>query len=809
MAYFEKYLHYRPTFRFHSAIVISLGMQRLIATIILGLSAVFSQAADPIFIEAESFSKHGGWSLDTQFVIGMGSSYLLAHGVGKPVEDATTECAIPAAGKYHVWVRTKDWVAPWKATGKPGRFQLLVNGKPLPTEFGTEGAEWHWQDGGTLELSAGTTKLALHDLTGFDGRCDAILLSSDPEFHPPQGAELSEARKKWLNLPAEPEDAGEFDLVVVGGGYSGMGAAISAARQSLKVAFIQDRFVLGGNGSSEIRVWANGGTMRGKYPHLGEIIEEFADHAPDCPADPAYFGADVKEQVCRREKNLSLFLGHFVNDADVDNATHQIRSVTALDVRTGHLRRFRGKFFVDCTGHGELGAQAGAKYEMEPKGRMGMSNLWYWQDEETPQSWTATPWALPLEIGDFPAPRKSKSTIEGKPFLKGEWFWESGFDKNPIEGAELIRDWNLRAAYGAFNAMKTGPEKAKHTNTALKWVAYVGGPRESRLLRGDVILSREDIVSGREFPDGTVPTTWDIDLHYPKEQYAKKFPDNPFISRAEFGAGVDKKEGYPVPYRCFYSTNIPNLFMAGRCISVTHQALGTIRVMRTCGMMGEVVGKAAYICVAKNVDPRGVYEKHLPLLLELVSQPGAMRRDSLDGKLYRDTTIKEVSPFFRKEADPQSLAARTPTAPAKPQASTITGLTGIIIDDNAAVFSGKWGEGADLVPHIGEGYHYSKTTDAEVRFPFIVEKPGRYELRLAWAGHKNRATKVPCRIERGTEQLLKLKLNQQENSGDDKGFHSLGVFDFQPGKTNAVILSAAGANGYVHADCLQVVESKP
>src|SRR5207249_1227885 len=155
---------------------------------------------------------------------------------------------------------------------------------------------------------------------------------------------------------------------------------------------------------------------------------------------------------------------------------------------------------------------------------------------------------------------------------------------------------------------------AKHVNSALKWVAYVGGPRESRLLEGDVVLSREDIVSGREFRDGCVPTTWDIDLHYPKELYAKKFADNPFISRAEFGAGVDKRSGYPVPYRCFYSTNVPNLFMAGRCISVTHEALGTIRVMRTCGMMGEVVGKAAYICVNNKVDPRGVYQNYLPLL---------------------------------------------------------------------------------------------------------------------------------------------------------------------------------------------------
>ena len=110
---------------------------------------------------------------------------------------------------------------------------------------------------------------------------------------------------------------------------------------------------------------------------------------------------------------------------------------------------------------------------------------------------------------------------------------------------------------------------------------------------GDVVLTQEDIVNKREFPDGCVPSTWSIDLHYPKKQYAAKFPENPFISIAVHDRRIDRSYGYPIPYRCFYSRNIENLFMAGRCISVTHEALGTTRVMKTCGMMGEVVGRAA------------------------------------------------------------------------------------------------------------------------------------------------------------------------------------------------------------------------
>ena len=114
----------------------------------------------------------------------MGSPYLLAHGLGDPVADAVTTATFPKAGKYRVWVRTRDWVAPWKAPGAPGKFQVLVNGRALKTTFGTEGAAWHWQDGGTVKVGK-SVKVALHDLTGFEGRCDAILFCSDLNFQPP------------------------------------------------------------------------------------------------------------------------------------------------------------------------------------------------------------------------------------------------------------------------------------------------------------------------------------------------------------------------------------------------------------------------------------------------------------------------------------------------------------------------------------------------------------------------------------------------------------------------------------------------
>ncbi len=579
------------------------------------LAVVLEGHAATVLVEAESFTDHGGWSLDTQFIREVGSPYLIAHGLGAPVADATTTVTIPDAGTYRVFVRTKDWVARWKAPGSPGRFEVVVNGTPLAEAFGARGDAWSWHDGGTIELPAGEARLAMHDLTGFDGRCDCILLTTDIAPPPDDATVLAPWRRRALGLPAEPETKGPYDLVVIGGGYAGMGASISAARMGLKVALIQDRGVLGGNGSSEIRVWAQGLIRRGTYPRIGEIVEEFADHAKKSPGTYEEFEDAKKEAIVRAEPTIDLFL--HTHAFDVTREGNRITAVTCLDTKTSRERRFIGRFFCDATGHATVGHLAGAETAMEPKGRMGMSNMWAWAETDAPQSFPETPWALPLTMDDFPYPRDHH----------GQWFWESGFDKDPLGDAESIRDWNLRAVFGAWNAMKNGDGKAEHANAVLTWVACIGGPRESRRILGDIVLTQDDIVTKKEFPDGCVPSTWSIDLHYPKEEYAKKFPDNPFISIAVHDRRVDRTHGYPIPYRCFYSKDIDNLFMAGRCVSVTHEALGTVRVMKTCGMMGEVVGKAASVAVKRDTTPRGVYETYWADMDELLKLPGAARRE--------------------------------------------------------------------------------------------------------------------------------------------------------------------------------------
>ena len=200
-----------------------------------------------LLIEAEHFDDQGGWLLDSQFIEEMGSPYLLAHGLGQPVANARTTVHIPQSGEYKIWVRAKDWVP----SHHPGRFQVKINGRMLDTEFGSNGRDWSWEKGGVLELAEGDISIELCDLTGFDGRCDAIFLTMGNKVPPEHGDEGSRAwRRRLLGLPDQPSDLGNFDFVVVGGGVGGCAAALSAARLDCRVALIHNRPGLGGNASA-------------------------------------------------------------------------------------------------------------------------------------------------------------------------------------------------------------------------------------------------------------------------------------------------------------------------------------------------------------------------------------------------------------------------------------------------------------------------------------------------------------------------------------------------------------------------------
>ena len=400
---------------------------------------------------------------------------------------------------------------------------------------------------------------------------------------------------------------------------------------------------------------------------------------------------------------------------------------------------------------------------------------------------------------DFPYPNRGAA----------EWFWEGGFFRDPINDLEYIRDWNLRAAYGAFNAMKNGDGKDKHANAKLEWLAYVGGNRESRRLIGDVVLTRDDILANKDFPDGCVPSTWDIDLHEPKAQYAQKFPQDPFISKAVFDSRVDKKQGYPIPYRCFYSRNIANLFMAGRDISVDHGALGTVRVMRTCGMEGEVVGKAASICVRDNCLPRDVWQSHFDDLRDLMKLPGRARRETVSDAPKADAPLPYDVNVVGKPAPPKHAAGAA--AVGEPGIDPRT-LPGIVIDDAQAKTTGHWTAGTGVKGYVGTAYRYAGGGDegkgeSTARFEFTVPAAGPYEVRFGYSAHENRAANVAVTVH-SAEGEKTVTVDEQKPGPLPLGFVSLGTFKFDPGAPGAVVVSNKGAKGNVAIDAVQVVPGK-
>jgi len=432
----------------------------LFVAVVLTVAATIARS-ETVLVEAEQFDDLGGWVNDCQFMDQMGSPFLLAHGLGMPVKDATTAVHIATAGEYHIWVRTRDWAATWNAPGAPGKFQLVVDGKPLEATFGTEGAEWHWQKGGAITVGEDDAELtlALKDLTGFEGRCDAILLSSEAGFNPPNDrGQLATLRRELQGLSEQPIDGGEFDVVVTGGGIAGTCAALSAARLGLSVALVQDRPVLAGNNSSEVRVWLQGARNKEPYPRVGDIVRELeqprrAHYGPQNTAD--LYEDEKKTGLVEAEENITLLLNHRTNQVAMKDG--RIAAVIAQNTTSGQRLRLAGRWFVDSTGDGCVGYLAGADYDITLEGHMGRCNLWNVIETDQPQAFPRCPWAL--DLTDKPFPGRNRK-FEGQNIDRrgaealGGWYWESGFFHDPFEKSEYIRDWNFRAMYGAWDALK-------------------------------------------------------------------------------------------------------------------------------------------------------------------------------------------------------------------------------------------------------------------------------------------------------------------------------------------------------------------
>ncbi|MDD4515025.1 FAD-dependent oxidoreductase [Massilibacteroides sp.] len=617
----------------------------LVAVLALLLSFNVANAAR-LLVEAESFTEKGGWVVDQQFMDLMGSPYLMAHGLGEPVDDAGTKVSFPETGTYYVYVRTFNWTSPWKKGEGPGKFKLSVNGKKLSPVLGTEGEAWIWQSAGKVSIKKTEATVGLHDLTGFNGRCDAIYFTTEEGDVPPSDlAALGTFRKKELSLPDTPPTAGTYDLVVVGGGVAGISAAVSAARLGCKVALINDRPVLGGNNSSEIRVHLGGRIESGSYKELGNLQKEFGPTRGGNAQPADYYEDDKKDQIVANEKNITLFSNFRAIAVNMNGS--KIASIIAKHIESGEEKTFVAPVFSDCTGDGTIGYLAGADFTMgreskeefgeetapdeSDKMTMGASVQWYSVDEKKPTGFPLFNYGV-----KFTDASCEKVTM-------GEWTWETGMNYDQIKDFERIRDYGLLVVYSNWSYLKNElRENDLYKNRKLGWVAYIAGKRESRRLLGDYILKEADLTKYVVHEDGTAATTWTIDLHYPDPKNTANFPGAEFKSIAKH----TPIHPYPIPYRCFYSRNIDNLFMAGRNISVTHVALGTVRVMRTTGMMGEVVGMAASLCKKYNTNPRGIYRYHLndlkELLKEGVGQKGLPNNQKYNegGTLKNPPTIK-------------------------------------------------------------------------------------------------------------------------------------------------------------------------
>ena len=336
-------------------------MKKIWLSLWIVLACISGVNAADLWVEAESFAHKGGWKVDQQFMDLMGSPYLIAHGMGVPVEDAWTEVTFPKKGEYYVYVRTYNWTSPWKEGEGPGKFTLSVGGKKLVSPLGCEGSAWMWQVAGKLSVKNVNTVIKLHDLTGFDGRCDAIYFTTEQGAVPPTEVKALEAfRRKALDLPDVAPDAGDFDLVVVGAGIAGMSAAVSAARLGCKVALVNDRPIVGGNNSSDIRVHLGGRIEQEPYKELGGLQKEFGPEKGG-NAQPANVYEDQKKMDwLKAEKNVTLFLNYHA--FAVQKEDDKIVSVTAKHTETGKELNFKAPVFADCTGDGTIGYLAGADY---------------------------------------------------------------------------------------------------------------------------------------------------------------------------------------------------------------------------------------------------------------------------------------------------------------------------------------------------------------------------------------------------------------------------------------------------------------
>jgi len=446
------------------------------------------------------------------------------------------------------------------------------------------------------------------------------------------------------------EERHVYDFCVIGGGMAGLIAALAAARRGVKVALVQDRPVLGGNASSEIRMHicgAHGPNLR-ETGILEELLLENFRRNPTCSYS---IWDSVLHGAARMQPGLDLFLNSSVNQCEMDG--NCIRWVRAWQGTTETWHQIEAKLFADCSGDGILAPLSGAEFRLGREARaefgesiapekadnktMGMSCLFQAREFPTPQSFQPPSWACP-----FTRPEDLRE--RGWDLFRTNFWWiEVGGDRGDIlSGCERNREDLLAIVFGVWDFIKNhAPDRATYANWALDWVGFLPGKRESRRYLGDHVLSQNDVEAQGRFDDLVAYGGWSMDDHFPAGFMHPKAGTTYHPAPSPFG----------IPYRSLYSRNIANLFCAGRNHSATHAAMSATRVMGTTALMGQAVGTAAAIALAGNLDPRGVHAKHLRVLQQAL----------LDDDVYLPWQARDVPDVCRNAkltataGDPEAL----------------------------------------------------------------------------------------------------------------------------------------------------------
>ena len=396
----------------------------------------------------------------------------------------------------------------------------------------------------------------------------------------------------------------EFDVCVVGGGMAGICAAIAAARNGARTALVHDRPVFGGNASSEIRMWICG--AHGEHNKEAGLLEEIQlENLYRNPSLNYSVWDSVLYGKVHFQPNLTPFLNCSCTDATMDRARDRISSITAWQLTSQTWHSISARYFIDCSGDSILAPVSGAKFRIGREARsefdediqphtadlktMGNSLLIQIRRTNEPQTYTPPRWAY-----KFTQPEDLPHRIDGVKAANFWWLEIGGLD-DTIKDAEAIRNELTKIAYGVWDYIKNhAPERETAKNWALEWIGSLPGKRENRRYVGDHILTQNDLRSGGLFDDIVAYGGWSMDDHHPGGLLYEGPPTTFHPCPSPYG----------IPYRCLYSSNIENLFMAGRNISVTHAALSSTRVMGTCAILGQAAGTAAAICSQHKCDPR-------------------------------------------------------------------------------------------------------------------------------------------------------------------------------------------------------------